>query len=216
MKKAAKRVKTRAPGKTAVAQTTTKPARIKAKSKSSRKTGKKDSGIIPAAPEAAPAESQKCDIPEVVRPVGRPTLYTRELAEKICLNLAEGQSLRSICKAEEMPEWRTVLRWRVSNPEFCQQYEEARELQAETFYDELLEIADDGTNDFVTRCRKDGSEYTTPDMELVARSKMRVDARKWAMAKILRGRYGEKVEHKHSGKVTLEALVLGEDAKATD
>ena len=39
---------------------------------------------------------------------GRPSKYTKEIAQQICELLAEGVPLRQICRMEHMPEWRTV------------------------------------------------------------------------------------------------------------
>jgi len=40
--------------------------------------------------------------------LGRPTSYNDKMAEKICSLIAEGSSLRSICKRNEMPDKATV------------------------------------------------------------------------------------------------------------
>ena len=44
-------------------------------------------------------------------PAGRPPDYTEALAEEICLRLAEGESLVSMCREEGMPGRATVFRW---------------------------------------------------------------------------------------------------------
>jgi hypothetical protein len=51
--------------------------------------------------------------------------------------------------------------------------------------DELLEIADDATNDFVERQNKDGHTSKVFDAEHVQRSRLRVEARKWLLSKAL-------------------------------
>ncbi len=43
--------------------------------------------------------------------IGRPSLYTEALAAKICRRLAEGETLRAICRDTAMPDKATVLRW---------------------------------------------------------------------------------------------------------
>ncbi|HHA1412828.1 MULTISPECIES: hypothetical protein [Enterobacter cloacae complex] len=43
--------------------------------------------------------------------IGRPSDYSEELAESIRLRLAEGESLRSVCRDDGMPCKQTVLRW---------------------------------------------------------------------------------------------------------
>ena len=108
------------------------------------------------------------------------TIYTPELGEDICTALAEGHSLRKICKQDDMPCLSTVINWIRLGHEgdekytaFLAQYLRARELQAELIQDEILDIADDGSNDTVKD--KDGNERV--NKEWVQRSKLRVDAR---------------------------------------
>ncbi len=38
------------------------------------------------------------------RKKGRPSLYTKALAAKLCLRLAEGETLRAICRDGAMPD----------------------------------------------------------------------------------------------------------------
>jgi hypothetical protein len=42
---------------------------------------------------------------------GRPTLYTPETVDRICDRLADGESLKAICREPGMPSERTVLTW---------------------------------------------------------------------------------------------------------
>ena len=77
------------------------------------------------------------------------------------------------------------------------QYARAKELQAEYLLGESVEIADDGTNDWMERQRQDGS--VAVDHEHIQRSKLRVDTRKWAMSKMAPKKYGERVAMEHSG-----------------
>nr|WP_179954010.1 terminase small subunit protein [Denitrobaculum tricleocarpae] len=90
-----------------------------------------------------------------------------------------------------MPTDRTVHRWIEAKEDFRQQYARAREAQADAIFDEILEIVDDGTNDWVERTNSDGSKYTVVDHEHVSRSKLRVDARKWIAAKLAPKKYGD-------------------------
>lgn len=127
-------------------------------------------------------------------PVGRPSKYTEDLAERICLELTDGRSLRSICNEEEWaPDISTVMRWLYSKEEFRIHYARAREQQAELMADELLDIADDGTNDWMERTKRDGTTETVPDHEHINRSRLRVDTRKWVASKLLAKKYGDKL-----------------------
>lgn len=118
---------------------------------------------------------------------GRPTVYSPEIAKRICRELAEGHSLRSICKAEGMPDRSTVYDWLDADLHgFPDQYARARARQAETMLDEIIEIADETSFDTV-----DGKFGPMPNGEWIMRSKVRVDARKWAMSKLAPKKYGD-------------------------
>ncbi len=111
---------------------------------------------------------------------GRPSLYTEALAAKICLRLAEGESLRSICADKAMPGLSTVMGWLFDGKHegFPEQYARAREAQAELRADEITDIAD-------------GVEHGAS--EAVQAARLRIDARKWIAAKLLPKRYGDKL-----------------------
>ena len=132
--------------------------------------------------------------------MGRPSDFTQDMADKICALIAEGQSLREICRNDEMPGKSTVFQWLQKNVAFADQYAQAREVQAEHWAGEILEIADDGTNDWIERQNRDGTTYTEIDHEHVTRSRLRVDSRKWLMSKLLPKKYGDRVDLTHTGK----------------
>ncbi len=131
------------------------------------------------------------------RKPGRPTRYTEAIAVKICRRLAEGESLRKICKNTSMPAISTVMGWLFDgkHADFSEQYARARDLQADTLFDEALEIADEGSKDWTTT--EDGKKIL--DQEHVQRSRLRVDTRKWAAGKLAPKRYGDKLQHTGDG-----------------
>jgi hypothetical protein len=124
---------------------------------------------------------------------GRPSDYSTRIAEIICLRIGDGESLRRICAESEMPSKTSVMRWLGANTEFRDQYARAREMQAEHWADEIIEIADDGTNDYVIKERGDGSKFEAVDGEHINRSRLRVDTRKWLMARLAPKKYGDRV-----------------------
>lgn len=120
---------------------------------------------------------------------GRPSTYRQKIADAICEQLADGKSLRKICADEAMPNKATVFRWLAAHEAFRDQYARARAAQADSFVDDVVDIADDGSND--TYVDDDGNVRT--DQDVIARSKLRVDARKWAAGKLNPKKYGEKL-----------------------
>ena len=133
--------------------------------------------------------------------IGRPSKYTQKLADKICTQLATGKSLRRICEKEGMPEARTVHYWLLDgkHEEFFLQYARAREIQAEMMFDEILDVADDGSNDYMTITKGD-VEYNIENKEVTNRSRLRVDSRKWYLSKVLPKVYGDKLDVTSEGK----------------
>ena len=126
---------------------------------------------------------------------GRPTKFTKALALKICQRIALGESLRNVCRDEKMPVTSTVMLWALEDRGgFSEQYAKAREMQAENMFDEILDIADDGENDFYTRKAQSGEEYEVPDHEHINRSRLRVDTRKWYLSKVLPKKFGDKLD----------------------
>jgi len=128
---------------------------------------------------------------------GRPTDYTLELTDDICARLSSGESMRSVCRDDDMPVLTTIFRWLRERPEFKQQYDIAKEESAESHADEMLFIADheagqplmvDGEPVMV-----DGKPVMVVDSPAVAHAKLRIDTRKWAASKLKPRKYGDKV-----------------------
>ena len=133
--------------------------------------------------------------------MGRPSKYSKELSLEILGQLAEGKSLRKICEQKGMPAISTVLLWRLEHEEFSEQYTHARELQAFGILDELLDISDDGSND--TYETENGTKVNS---EVIQRSKLRIDTRKWFLAKMLPKVCGDKLDLNHSGEMKIDQV----------
>lgn len=124
--------------------------------------------------------------------MSRPSDYSQELADLICERLTQGESLRGICADEEMPHAGTVCRWLARHVEFREQYTLAREAQAELHADEMIEIADNGSNDWMKKNFGEDTRWVE-NGEALRRSALRIDTRKWVAAKLLPKKYGEKI-----------------------
>ena len=142
---------------------------------------------------------------------GRPTIYTDALGDFICERLMDGDSLKAICSADDMPHRSTVFRWIVADETFRDMYARAREEQAETMADEIVSIADEEC----TTVRADkhpgakaddesGNVEVVFDATAVARNRLRVDARKWVAAKLKPKKYGDKVQTEISGSLAVQ------------
>jgi len=126
-------------------------------------------------------------------------VFEQHIADIICIGLSEGMSLRQILKADTtgvLPAQSTIYDWLLRHPLFAEQYARAREEQADTNADEILEIADEKPPEF-----KDDKGRTYLDQTFIQWQKNRIDARKWTAMKLKPKKYGDK-------------LALGGDADA--
>ena len=131
--------------------------------------------------------------------MARPEEYTKELFDKICSQLAEGISLRTVCLGEDMPNKSTVFRWLREKDELKDQYARAKEESADALAEETLDIADDVSGDLTTRVIN-GEETQVVNQENIQRSRLRVDTRKWLMSKMKPKKYGDKMDVTSDGK----------------
>lgn len=119
---------------------------------------------------------------------GRPSKYTKDLASRLCAQLAMGKSLRTVCKAKDMPSAVTVFAWMGKYPEFLKQYEEAKRESADAMLEEMFDIAD--------------------EEEDVQRARLKIDVRKWAASKLKPQKYGEKITQEHTGEIVVTKIKL--------
>lgn len=110
-------------------------------------------------------------------PGGRPSDYTIEKGDLICERIATHDcGLPRLCKMyNDMPDEKTVQRWRYQFPEFRLKYAQAKMSQADLLAEQCLQISDDSTP------------------ENVGVDRLRVDARKWLASKLLPKQYGDKL-----------------------
>lgn len=99
-----------------------------------------------------------------------------------------------------MPDYTTVCRYlRATEGQedgFCQRYAQARQDQADYLADEMMDIADDGRNDTYV----DDKGRKKVDWDVVHRSKLRVDTRKWIASKLKPKIYGDRTFNQITGK----------------
>lgn len=122
--------------------------------------------------------------------------YSAEVAEFILETLAEGVSLREICREHpNMPDESSVRNWAINDVKgFGERYSKAREIGYHSMADEIFDIADDGRNDWMERHNsRTGETEDVPNNEHMNRSRLRVDTRKWFLSKVLPKIYGDKI-----------------------
>ena len=136
----------------------------------------------------------------------------KKFVDEFCLLIASGHSIKKACAIYEKisgekrsPE---QIYNAIGNPEsygyFCEEYEKARVKRLMIFEDNLIDIADDATCDY---CEGQNGRMIV-DHENIARSKLRIETRKWLMAKLNPKRYGEKleIESNNTNKLSIEEI----------
>jgi hypothetical protein len=121
-----------------------------------------------------------CRIPGEALTWRRPSLYSEEMAERICEGLREGMSLVKICSADNMPGRATVMRWWEAHPDFEAKCARARVLQADLMDDKIIDLI----------------EAITP--ESAPADRVRLAALTWRASKLAPKKYGDKVDLTHA------------------
>ncbi len=126
--------------------------------------------------------------------------YDPATAAVVLARIADGESLRTICKADDLPSRETIRLWLLENTDFAGQYARAREEQADTYADEIAAIADerpplvgDTNHQAGERASEDGN--TRMDSAFVAWQRVRIDSRKWIASKLKPKKYADKIDH---------------------
>lgn len=137
-------------------------------------------------------------------------VYTEAIAQEICERIALGESLNSICKSKHLPAESTVRLWVINeiSPEFTARYALARQMQFDRWADEILDIADNSTNDWMIRQVKDGEDCVVVNSEHINRSRLRVDSRKWLLCKMVPKVFGDRLQQEITGAGGLPLQVL--------
>lgn len=126
--------------------------------------------------------------------MGRPTKFTKELADEICQEIASGKSLKRVCEAEKFPTRATIHNWLLdaTKPEFFDNYSQAVNIRAELMFDELEEVAESSIEAIVGDDKSDGAR--------VQARKLLVDTRKWYLSKVMPKKYGDKLDLTSDGE----------------
>lgn len=129
---------------------------------------------------------------------GRPTVHNPELAIEICERLANGESLRAICKSAHIPEESVVRGWaRDDRCGFAAQYAKARDAGLDVMADQIIEIADTPQIGLKVETSEDGVKEIREDM--LGHRRLQVDTRKWYLSKLAPKRYGDRTAMELTG-----------------
>lgn len=112
----------------------------------------------------------------------------------ICEKVADCTTLQVIAGEVGVSKG-SLIAWLANYPD---QYARAREAQADKLAEDIIAIADDSSRDVYQD--ENGNERT--DSEVVQRSKLRVDARKWLAGKMAPKKYGDRLNLDADVRVT--------------
>ncbi len=146
----------------------------------------------------------------------RPYPKARTQAKRVLELLAAGHPMSDIEKLPGMPSVSTVVKWTVEHVDFRLDYQQARQRQAEVYFDQLTTIADTpqvGTKTINrTVVDADGEKTTTEiiNYDMIEHRKLRIETRKWWLSKVIPKLYGERVELHNSGAIGVVTMTADE------
>lgn len=125
--------------------------------------------------------------------MARPSEYTQEIGDRICQEIGNGWSLRTVCDAEDMPNMSTIFEWIRKYEAFSKQYAVACEERTEAHNESLLEMGDEAKNLAQSVDPKASSA-------VVQAIKLKADNLKWHMSKMKPRKYGDKLDLTSGGE----------------
>jgi hypothetical protein len=122
--------------------------------------------------------------------------FNNEIAQEICTAIATSSfGIRKLAKQNKhWPSVAHIFRWLHNNPLFREQYTRAKQNQIESFVDDVIDIADDSTNDWMVNA----NGTTVANHDHINRARLRIDTRKWLASKLAPKIYGDKKDDKVS------------------
>jgi len=91
-----------------------------------------------------------------------------------------------ICREEEMPSKATIMRWMQTHEDFRWLYATAKEMALASFAQDILAIADDASEDTITR--RNGRKV--PNRKRIRQAKMAVSVLKSFVERLMPKKYG--------------------------
>lgn len=140
---------------------------------------------------------------------GRPTTYSKELATEICDTIAStNKSIKRLCN--DNPDWPsqdTIFSWLKTHSDFSEQYAQAKRLQVEVLVDEILEIADDSSQD--SFINNEGKHV--PNNSSINRARVKINVRKWIACKLAPKVYGIRADNEVCQVSIIEQMLKSRD-----
>lgn len=141
--------------------------------------------------------------PHAKRKRGRPSTYTRKVADQIIQRFEAGETLREICRSHGMPPAPTVRHWVLDDVDgFAERYARARDLGIDAIVEDAIDRAKASGRDNVQ----------------VQADRLYVDTIKWYACKMAPRRYSDRQTVEHTGPaggpVQIAAVEMTDDELA--
>jgi hypothetical protein len=117
-------------------------------------------------------------------------MHPPETREAILDRLAQGESLRAICRDADMPGFRTVMEWLEADADFRTKYARAREAQADVLFEGMADIED---------------KVILGDLKPDA-ARVVLDSQRWRAEKLKPKAYGAKLDLNHAGEIGIRRI----------
>jgi hypothetical protein len=135
--------------------------------------------------------------------------YSKEDKESLfsllLLEVENGFAITNICSRDGMPILSTIHNWMDNDEGMKEAYLKAVNIRSERIFEEILMIADKQDKDVYYD--KDGNEVV--DHNVVNRSRLQVDTRKWMLGKMNPRKYGEKLDVTSDGGKIQAIQIVG-------
>jgi hypothetical protein len=106
-----------------------------------------------------------------------------ETFNDILYEIEQGNSLISILRRKEFPSTATFYQWLEADEDKAKRYVRACEIRADVIFEDIIDIADHSDEDH--------TPFTGANV--VQRDRLKIDARKWIVAKLHPKKYSDRV-----------------------
>lgn len=134
--------------------------------------------------------------------------WSLEEIDEILNEVALGKTVKASCKLKGYSDSKVAGFYRLMRGDRAMRdlYDAARELQAESWLDDSIDIADDSAADWY----EDDKGVMRKNHEIIQRSKLRIDQRNWSSGALNRKRFGDHKHVEHEGNINVNhAALLG-------
>jgi hypothetical protein len=126
------------------------------------------------------------------------------LFKKVLKAVEGGEPLGRTLSEKGMPSRTSFYTWLEEIKGYSERYARACELRADAIFEEIFDIADETSRDTIIT-----EKGEIPNSEWINRSRLRVDARKWALSKMNPKKYGDKLDVTSGNKPMAMPAIVG-------